>query len=317
MKKILTLFVASMVVVSMSACSSVKEKESDTSKPKMQILNIGAINSVDVVPIVIADQKGYFKKQGLEVRFQPFKSPSDRDAALQAGSLDGLITDEIGICLYENGGLDVRITGITDGNFILVAGADSGIKEVKDVKGKSVAISEKTSIEYTLDKILEKNSMSPKDVKKTVVPAIPTRFEMLRNKKVDLALLPEPFATLAIKEGGIAIASASKLGTYPSVTAFTQKSIDNKSNEIKAFYKAYNETVNYINSTPISEYEDTVIKTVGYPEEMKGKIILPKFRQNILPTEEGLKAVIDWTTNKGLVKKVLNPKDLINSIGVN
>lgn len=315
-KKMLTLFSASLLVVSMSACSATKEK-TNTSNTKMQTLNIGAISSVDVVPIVIADVKGYFKKQGLEVKFQTFKSPSDRDAALQAGNLDGLICDEIGICLYQNGGLDVKITGVTDGNFILVAGADSGIKDIKSVKGKSVAISEKTSIEYTLDKILEKNSMKPTDVIKTIVPAIPTRFEMLRNKKVDLALLPEPFATLAIKEGGIAIESASKLGTYPSVTAFTQKSIDNKNSEIKAFYKAYNETVNYINSTPVSEYEDIVIKTVGYPQEMKGKINLPKFRQNILPTEDGLKAVIDWTTNKGLIKKVFNPKDLMNSIGVN
>lgn len=315
-KKIITISIALLIIVSMSACSSAKDK-TVSGQSKLQTLNIGAISSVDVVPIIIADQKGYFKKQGLEVKFEPFKSSSDRDAALQAGNLDGVICDEIAICLYQNAGLNMKITGITDGDFILVAGAGSGIKDIKDVKGKSVAISEKTAIEYTLDKILEKNSMNPKDVTKTIIPAIPTRFEMLRNKKVDLSLLPEPFASLAIKDGGIALQSANKLGTYPSVTAFNQKSIDNKKSEIKAFYKAYNEAVDYINSTPVSEYEDIVIKTVGYPDEMKGKISLPKFRKNVLPTEEGLKAVIEWTTNKGLIKKVLNPKELMNDIGVN
>jgi NitT/TauT family transport system substrate-binding protein len=311
-KKIFVVFIICCLMVSFSACLSVK----DTATNSRQVLNIGAIASIDVVPIVIADQQGFFKEENVDVHFEPFKSSKDRDAAFQAGNLDGMICDQVAVCLYQNGGFDIKITGITDGDFMLVAGPNSGVQSIEDLRGKSVAISEKTAIEYTLDLILEKNHISPTEVKKSIVPAVPARLEMLRNHKVDVALLPEPFSTLAIKDGGILLGSASKLASYPSVIVFKQQSIDAKADEIKAFYRAYNKAVDYINNTPLSEYEDIVMNAAGYPEDMKGMIILPKFRKNVLPPEDEIKTAIDWTTKNGLIQKTLNPKDLLNDIGI-
>ncbi|MFZ5969695.1 MAG: ABC transporter substrate-binding protein [Bacillota bacterium] len=313
-KRTFVILIAFLFVISLSACSSPKETAADpTSK---QTLNIGAVSSVDVIPIIIADEKGFFEKEGVTVNFQPFKSAKDRDAAFQGGTLDGIICDQIAISLYHNADFDVKITGITDGDFNLVANPSSGIRSINDIKGKSVAISEKTVIEYTLDKMLLNNGMEPTDVQKIMVPPIPTRLEMLRNNQVDVALLPEPFSTLALKDGGILLGSASDEGLSPSVTAFTQEAIDTKASEIQAFYRAYHEAVDYINRTPISEYEDTIIKTVGYPEEMKGKIDLPTFRKNVLPTEAEVQSVIDWTVKNSLVTKTLHPKDLMSEIGI-
>ena len=315
-KKISTIFLAVLLMISMIGCATTN-KEVNDSQNQAKTLNFGAIGSVEMIPIIIADVNGYFAKQGLEVNIQSFKSSKDRDAALQSGNLDGIICDEVAVTLYQNADFDVKITGATDGNFTLIANPNSGIKTLDDIKGKSVAISEKTCIEYTLDKVLEKNALAPQDVQKTVVPAIPTRLEMLRANKVDAALLPEPFSTLAMKDGGIVLGSANEAGIYTSVTAFTQESIDTKAAEIKAFFKAYNEAVDYVNSTSISEYEDVIIKTVGYPEDMKGKIELPKFRKNVLPAEADIQSVIDWATSSKLIKKDLNPKDLMSNIGIN
>ncbi|GKU26546.1 ABC transporter substrate-binding protein [Clostridium folliculivorans] len=317
LKKILALLTSSALVLSLAACSPVKEGASTSTKTSSkQTLNFGAMSSVDAAVLVIGNEKGYFKKEGVDVNLQTFKNSKDRDAAFQAGNLDGVICDEIAISLYQNADFDVKITGVTNGDFMLIANSKSGIKSVADLKGKSVAISEKTSIEYSLDKILEKNSIDPKEVKKSIVPAIPTRLEMLRNGNIDAALLPEPFASLALKDGGIRLGSAGDINVYSSVTAFTQKSIDSKSSEIKAFYKAYNEAVDYLNNTPVSEYEDTIIKSVGYPADMKGKLNLPKFKKNALPKEADVQAVIDWTVKNGLVKKTLTPKDVMNDIGI-
>jgi NitT/TauT family transport system substrate-binding protein len=314
-RKISILCLAVLLMVAIVGCTA-SSKETNNTQDQKQTLNFGAIGSVEMIPIIIADEKGFFEKQGLDVTIQSFKSSKDRDAAFQSGNLDGIICDEVAVALYQNADFDVKITGATDGNFILIANPNSGIKTINEIKGKSIAISEKTCIEYTLDKVLEKNSISPQDVQKSVVPAIPTRLEMLRTNKVDAALLPEPFSTLAIKDGGIILGSANEAGIYTSVTAFTQKSIDTKATEIKAFFNAYNEAVDYVNSTNISEYEDIIIKTVGYPQDMKGKIELPKFRKNILPTEADIQTVINWATNINLLKKNLNPKDLMSNIGI-
>ncbi|KUO69296.1 MAG: hypothetical protein APF77_16010 [Clostridia bacterium BRH_c25] len=314
--KVMVLCLSIVLVVSLTACSfSNQGAENDTKKP-VKALSFGAVGSVELIPIIIADEKGYFEKEGIDINIQSFKSAKDRDAAFQSGNLDGIICDEVAIALYQNAGIDIKITGATDGDFLLIANPESGIKSISEMKGRSVAISEKTCIEYTLDTLLVKNSLVPEDVQKSIVPAIPTRLEMLRTNKVDAALLPEPFSTLAIKDGGILLGSANDAGIYTSVTAFVQDSINSKSAEIKAFFKVYNQAVDYINSTPVSEYEDTIIKTVGYPQDMKGEIQLPKFRKNLLPEETDIKAVIDWASENKLLKKELNPKDLVSNIGI-
>lgn len=314
--KMIAICLTVLLLVSLTACSSAKQGSETGAGKLTKTLNFGAIGSVEVIPIIIADEKGYFEKEGIDVNFQSFKSAKDRDAAFQSGNLDGIICDEVAITLYQNADFDVKITGLTDGNFILIANPDSGIKSINNMEGKSVAISEKTCIEYTLDTLLEKNALDPKNVQKSMVPAIPTRLEMLRTNKVNAALLPEPFSTLAIKDGGILLGSANDAGIYTSVTAFTQKAISSKSTEIKAFFKAYNQAVDYVNNTSISEYEDIIIKTVGYPEDMKGTIKLPKFRKNVLPEEAEIKSVIDWAKKNNLLKKEFTPKDLVSNIGI-
>lgn len=311
-KKILAIITTTFTVLSLTACSSPK----NTTTNSNEVLNFGIMGSVDAVPLVIAKEKGYFEEEGIEVNIETFKNSKDRDAAFQGETLDGVIADEVAISLYQNADFDVKITGITDGDFMLIAGADSGIKSVSDLKGKSVAISEKTAIEYTLDNILEKNSIETSAIEKSIVPPIPTRLEMLRSNNVDAALLPEPFSSLALANGGILLGSASSLATYPSVTAFKQEALDTKEDEIKGFYKAYNKAVDYINNTPISELEDIIIETVGYPDDMRGNIVLPTFTKNTLPSESELKAAIEWCEKNELITKSLSPSDLTNDIGV-
>jgi len=304
-----------MVTVTLVGCGAKESPSNDNGKGKevaeKQKITIGAMSSVDVIPLVVAKEKGYLEKNGVDLDLQVFKSAKDRDAAFQSGALDGVFTDIVAVALYQNGGFDVRITGSTDGDFMLVAGKDSKVKTISDIKGKKVGISEKTVIEYTLDEILKKNSVTVKDVEKAFVPAIPTRLEMLATNKIDVALLPEPFSTLALKDGGILLGSTSEQGMLPAVSAFSKKAIDEKNKGIEALYKAYDEAVDYINSTDIKEYEDLVIKTVGYPETAKGAIKLPKFRKNTVPSKEELQRAIDWTVSNGLCSKDIKPENLV------
>ena len=67
-------------------------------------------------------------------------------------------------------------------------------------------------------------------------------------------------------------------------------------------------------SSEISEYEDAVIKTVGYSEETRGNIILPKFKHNYLPDVEKVQKVFDWATAKGLLTKDITAKDVLNNV---
>ena len=306
MKKLIALILALTLALALASCTP-KPKETPT-------LRLGVMYSTDIVPLAILKDQKLDEKAGFILDMQVFQSAKDRDAALQAGELDGVFTDYIGVCIYQNAGLDVKITGVTDGDYLFVAGPDSGIATLADAKGASIAISENTLIEYTLDYILSQNGEEPTYVNKEVVPKIPDRLEMLRTGNIDLGLLPDPFATLALGSGAVKLGSANDSDLYPAVMGFLSSAISEKSETLKLFYTAYNEAVDYVNSTPVSEFEDVAIEGAGFPEELKGQITLPTFRKDTLPTEADLQAAIDWAAAKGLCADTLKPADLLADV---
>lgn len=301
--------VAAAVVLAAALAVAGCQKKEETGTVKL-----GVMYSSDIVPLAVIEGQKLDEKYGVDFEMEVFQSAKDRDAALQAGELDGVFTDYIGVCMYQNAGLAMKITGVTDGDYVLIAGADTGIINISDTEGRSIAISENTLIEYSLDYILEKNGYSEDYLKKEVVPRIPDRLEMLRTGSIDLGLLPDPFSTLAADSDGVVLGSANEFGLYPAVMAFTDKAVSEKKELLGKFYQAYNEAVDYVNGTEIGEYEDLVIKECGYPEELKGKIVLPEYRKDTLPSQEELQRAIDWAAKKGLCDGSLKPEDMVYTL---
>lgn len=299
---------------SQSSENTTASPDSTATPSEKTVLRIGMMSSYDVIPYVMINELGLADRYQLELQLEVFTSAKDRDAAFLAGELDGVLTDYIGVCIYQNADFDVKITGITDGDYVLVAGKNSGISSIDEIQGKSIAISQNTLIDYTLDQILSKNSMSSDAVVKEIVPRIPDRVELLRNSKIDLGLLPEPFASIVLNDGAIYLGSANDINLYPAVSAFTKAVLDEKAEAVKNLYLAYNEAVAYINKTDVSSYEYIVIATVGYPEEMKGQITIEPFRESLLPPREDIESAIAWASNKGLCSSDLTYEQMIYDV---
>ena len=312
LKKIIALAMTAVMTASMVACGSEKE-EVQTEKTK---LRVGVMGSIDAVPLVIAQQNGYFEEEGVELDLQIFKAANDRDAALQGGELDGVLCDETAISIYQNSDMDMKITGTTNGSWTLVAGKDSGITDLSDLKGKKVGISKNTMIEYLADDIALSNGLQVSDIEKVAIPAMPARLEALKNNQIDAAILPAPFNDTAVADGGIEVTKIYNKDIMISVTAFLQEVIDKDAKAIKGFYNAYNKAIDFINSNDITEYEDTIISTVGYSEDMRGNIVLPEFKTNYLPAEENVQNVLDWSKEKGLLTKDIKAEDVMSDVGI-
>lgn len=306
-KRLLTTFMALAMVGTMAGCTKTETEEVKETKK----LRFGAMSSIDIVPIVIANEKGYFEEEGLELDFQLFTAAKDRDAALQAGELDGAIADEIAISIYQNSGIDMKITGATNGAWTLVVGKDSGIEKLEDLKGKKMAISENTMIDYLSDYIAEENGINSSNIEKIAIPAMPARLEALRNKQVDAAILPAPFNDTAVADGGKGLSTIDNADIMISAIGFLQDQIDNNEEAIKAFFSGYNKAVEYMKNTDLKEYEEIVIKTVGYSEDTKGNIILPELNTNYLPDADKVQGVFDWSKNNGIISKELKAEDVI------
>ncbi|MCG0276039.1 MAG: MetQ/NlpA family ABC transporter substrate-binding protein [Thermosediminibacteraceae bacterium] len=206
---------------------------------------------------------------------------------------------------------------LTNGTYKLLIGKEKDINDITMIKGKDIALSKNTIIEYATDKILEKYGIDPNEVNKVVVPQIPARLEMLQNGKVDAATLPDPLASVAIKNGAKVIESTDRLGINPGVLLFTPEAIEQKENEIRAFYKAYNKAVEYIKNNEKSAYIDIVIEKAGFPEDVRDIINLPEYTEAQLPSKEDFDGVMDWLVKKGLIKKVYSYDELVDSRFIN
>ena len=307
MKKILLLSMLILTLALAAGCGN----SNDKTQKDLQPITIGLMPDTDSLPFIIAKEKGYFAEEGIEVNIQQYKSAMDRDSALQSGNLDGAVSDMLAVAFAKAGGFDVKVTSFTDGSYKLIASKDAGINNVKALAGKDVAVSRNTIIEYVTDQILAKEGMDSESINKVIIPQIPTRLEMLQNGKLAAATLPEPMASIAVSNGCTYVTGSDELGINPGVIMFTAKTVDNKTAEIAAMYRAYNKAVDYLNNTSCDEYIDLVVEKGGFPPAAKEALKLPEYHKAALPKESDVTDCIKWLNNKGLVKEHFSYQDIV------
>lgn len=313
MKKLLFLVsVLVMIVLSAAGCGNTADKTAGNKE--LQEINIGLMPDIDSVPVIMAQEKGYFAEEGLKVNIQQFKSAMDRDAALQSGNLDGAISDMLAVAFAKSGGFDVKVTAFTNGSYKLIAGKDAEVNSVQDLIGKDVAVSKNTIIEYVTDQITATNNMPENSLNKVVIPQIPTRLEMLQNGKLAAATLPEPMGSIAIYNGCKYITGSDELGINPGVMMFTSKAVESKKAELQAFYRAYNKAVAYLNDTDKAQYMDIVIEKSGFPAAAKDALVLPKYRPAGLPKQQDVNDCLTWMNQKNLIKQNYTYDDIVVDI---
>ncbi|MBB1272636.1 MULTISPECIES: ABC transporter substrate-binding protein [Psychromonas] len=118
-------------------------------------------------PIVIAQQLGYFKQQGLSIDIQEPADPSMPPKLVAAGNIDLAITYQPNLIIDVSEGLPlVRSATLiaTPLNTLMVL--DNGkIDSLSDLKGKKVGVAISGSEEATIGKMLETVQLDYKDVK--------------------------------------------------------------------------------------------------------------------------------------------------------
>ncbi|MCG8501101.1 MAG: MetQ/NlpA family ABC transporter substrate-binding protein [Firmicutes bacterium] len=298
-KQIIAALLSGLLGIMIIGCADRRPKQTPL-RQNTGSLTIGVLPDVNSIPFIIAKRNGYFEKEGVAVNIEHFKSAMERDTALQTGNIDGAVSDMLAVVFFNDNGFEVKITSKTNGSFKLVAGKHSSVTSLKQVNGKTIGISANTIIEYLTDSIMETAGMDTKAAKKIAIPKIPTRLEMLAKGKLDLAVLPEPLASVALTKGGSILSSSDRLGLQPGVMVFTPEAIECETEAIKALYRAYNRAVAYLKEEKPENYAEDLIKEAGFPETVKETLTLPNYSKASMPREKELEAVLHWLQAKHL-----------------
>jgi NitT/TauT family transport system substrate-binding protein len=179
---------------------------------RAQVLTVGATSSTSDAPIYIADRKGYFRAEGLQVKVINFRSAADMVAPLGAGEIQaGAGSASAG--LYNAVARGIRIKIVADkassppgygATKILVRKdhVESGrYKELKDLKGMKFAMNAPgVSNTSTLNTLLVSAGLKYSDVDTVDLP-LPDHVAALKNKSVDASASVEPAPAMAIRAG--------------------------------------------------------------------------------------------------------------------
>lgn len=282
-------------------------------------VKIGLLSSHEYyLPFTIAQQKGYFAAEGVSVEVIPFQSARERDAALQAGQIDGVMTDIIGSVLLKSGGVDVSIVALVWGVtpqeeiFSILASPKSNIKTVEDLKGVPIAISSGTIIEYVTDTLLTRAGFSDSEIKKVVVAQIPVRMEMLLNGQVQAATMPHMLGEIARLKGARVIVDDSVDNISQTVMTMNASAVKTKAEAIKKMMRAYDRAVKDLAANP-EAYRKLFVETCKVPPELAATYPVPNLPTlHVLPAEF-YNRVVDWMVKRELVKSPISYKDMVNT----
>ncbi len=313
LKLVLALFLA------LSLLAGCGPKIETAGKTAQEQLKIGVLPIEDIMPLLVAEQNGYFAQENLHVDIMRLQSAVEQVNAMQSRQLDGMVTDMIIAAMLKDSGQDIKITSVTlgvtplEGSFAIVAAPESDIKTIADLKGKKVGIAFNTIVEYILDGLLTDAGINPSEVVKTSIPKIPLRMEMLFSKQIDAVVVPDPLVTFAEFKGARIIAQDTERNLSQAVVLFDRKILDEKKGAAEAFYRAYTRAVDDLNNHP-EDYKQLMIDNVNIPEPIAKDYSLQRYPRPQLPAEEDVNNILKWMKAKNLLKNDLKYIDLVHKI---
>jgi len=151
-------------------------------------------------PIFIAQEKGWFKEVGLELTMKDFQAAAQVPLAVVSGDADlGVTAFTAGFYnLAAKGGLKVVAAQSAERpgyqlNVIAATNAawDGGLKAIKDLAGKRVAVTTVgSSVHYSLEVVARKHGVDTKAITIVALQTIPNMVAAFKGGQVDAAVFP-------------------------------------------------------------------------------------------------------------------------------
>jgi NitT/TauT family transport system substrate-binding protein len=280
-------------------------------------LKVALLPILDTFPFYVAEARGYFNR--FAVTAIPVSSGLERDQLMQAGAIDGMLNEMATTANFNREQTRVRIVANARKAyphyplFRILSAPGSGLSSPADLKGIPIGIAKNTIIEYVTDRLLAAEGLSPDQIVKKSVPAIPERYQLLLQGQLKAATLPDPLAKSALESGAGAVVDDSTHPLYSiSVLSFKIEALKIKADAVRQFLKAWNQAAQDINADPES-YRSLLLQKIRVPKNIQQTYRIPPFPMREIPAAESWADVMEWMVSKGLLNAPIPYKDSITA----
>jgi len=309
---------AAASVLLLAACGS-GQGSSDASDKGPTSVKVDVIPIIDVAPVYLGNQKGFFAEQQLKLQMVTAQGGAAIVPAVVSGQVDFGFSNYTSLIIARSKGLPLKVvapgaasTGKQRKDFGgVVVKANSPIKTAKDLVGKRVAVNTLNNInDTTVRASIRAAGGDATNVKFTEL-AFPDMLAALDKGNVDAVQVVEPFLTTGQKNGGRLVAS-NYVDTAPDLTIaayFTsQKTASAKPELVKRFTAAMQKSLQYAQAHP-----DEVRKVLGtytkIDPSLTGSLILPAYPAQV--NAASVQTLADLAVKDGLIKKAPDVQDLL------
>lgn len=270
-------------------------------------------------PIWVVQEKGFLKKQGLEAEIISITASPIALQALLAGELDVIVTSVTTLVSSRLAGADVvMILGMVP-TFVDHIITLPSITRVEQLKGKIGGVNRLGSTsDLGLRLALRRLGIDPeKDTKIITAGGNPERFAALSKGVVQFSIMPEPFVREAEKLGfrDFLDIGSLKIPFWWNAVLSKETIIKAKRPALTKFARAMMEAVHSIKTD--KEGSKAIFSKnlrLADPEglERAYKAYHTVFPENLLPTPDGVKTMLDDLAPKNPKAAAADPKTFVD-----
>jgi NitT/TauT family transport system substrate-binding protein len=282
-------------------------------------ITVGTLPIANAAPMYLGMEKGFFKEEQLTIKPQIGEGGATIIPTLINGDTQFGFVGVIPAITAVGKGVPIKIVTSSDDAAAtedkdwqtLVVPKGSPIKSVEDLPGKTVAVNAlKGLAEVVISRSLEKQGVDYKQVKLLEVP-FPEMPAALESKRVDAALLTEPFLSAVLAEGGTQI-DAPSVETVPNfpngVYVASEQYISENGEVVDRFARAMNKSLDYAEAHP-DEVRKIIPEFTQTPAAAAAKLRLPVFDSEL--DRKGIELESELTAKYGIIESAPSYEELV------
>jgi NitT/TauT family transport system substrate-binding protein len=270
MRRRLAAFVVALGLVALAACGGGDDDSSSSSSDgtKLAKVSLGFSAWPGWFPWQVAEEKGIFTSNGLDVDLTYFESYTDSLNALATGNVDGnsqTLNDTISSLSGGSKQTIVLTNDNSTGNDQIIVAAE--IAKVEDLRGKKVAVEEGTVDHYLLLLGLQRAGMQPADIdlQPLLTDAAAAAFA---SGQVEAVGAFAPFTDTALERPGskVLVSSADFPGAIPDHLVMDADFVLERPADVQKLVDAWFDTIDFISDNP-DEAVAIMAERAGVPVE--------------------------------------------------
>ena len=265
--------------------------------------------------MLVASGQGLFLKAGVDVVSQPFGLGKDALKSVLDGKADLAVVADTPIMFALLDGADIAmLAGISQNRraLAIVAHSDRGIKQIQDLKGKSIGVTKGTNLTYFLDAMLQVQGIPSDEVTETDLRR-DAGISAFQDGRIDAVVVFQPFLAKLEAEMGarIKVFYGEDVYAFRFLLVGKPSYIDSHPQEVRGVLRALIAANQAIRANPV-EARRSIGDALKIDDTMMVQLFEPE--DYAVSLDEAMLLVLEdetrWAMKKGLVESKPMPNYL-------